>query len=146
MLAFLGTRFGRGVLAAVIISATLLATWSSFTLLRHALAKAQGAAAEQTAAATVAKGQTAATQSAADTTILGVRRDARTDSIHEEHAHAIASTHGADAPIDRALNDTGRRQLCDYAAYQGDPECDRLRGAHPAQLPDSGARDTTTPY
>ena len=78
------------------------------------------------AAATVASHQTAAGQTAAGIIDTGAQRALTTTNLQAKHATAI--TAAGDSP---ALNDVGRRGLCEYEAYAADPSCVELRKAHP---------------
>ncbi len=130
-----------GLAIAALIAAAGLGGYGYVTHLQHAAARAQGVAATQTGVATVATGQTAATADASSIADRGARRDELTITLHEDHAHALQSTPGADAPLPAGLNLAGRRGLCGYAAYAADPGCVGLRGDDPAQLPPAGGGD-----
>ena len=92
------------------------------------IAAAQGAAA-------VAAGQGGAQADAAQILDAASQRLATTLATHQENARAISAAPGADAPLDPRLNDAGRRGLCRFSAYAGDPDCAGLLQPDPGQLP-----------
>jgi hypothetical protein len=71
----------------------------------------------------------------------GAQRDRRDEIQHQENSHAIASVSGSGQSLDPDLNAAGRRGLCGYDAYVGDPACVQLRGPDPGQRPQTGGAD-----
>lgn len=141
--------FGLSKLEAYLIAGLLAATvilggLTYVNHLRNALASAKVAVVEAKAQTTVAAGQTAAITSAAAIADQSAQRTALDITMHEDHANAIQAAAGASAPVDPALNDRGRRGLCEYASYSDDAGCAGLRVGHPAQLPQAGGADATT--
>jgi hypothetical protein len=106
--------------------------------LQSALQAAQAAQAN-------AQAQAAAATAAGQTVAAGAVRDAATRDTHTENEHAIQSAPGSGQGLDAALNDAGRRGLCNFRAYQSDPTCVQLRGPGAGGRPDAGGADPSAP-
>mgnify|MGYP001547927431 CR=1 FL=1 len=102
--------------------------------LQEALQQAQAAQAS-------ARAQAASAKAAGAVLSAGAARDAATGAVHTENEHAIQSALGSGQGLDRALNDAGRRGLCQFRAYWADPACVQLRGDDPGRRPNPGGAD-----
>lgn len=60
---------------------------------------------------------------AVDTIGKSAARDAAADTITRENDRAIREAPGAGAPVDPAVDASGRRSVCRRAAYRGHPDC-----------------------
>jgi hypothetical protein len=101
--------------------------------------QAQLAAAQ--ALARSAQAQAAAAGDAAAVVAAGAARDQHTLTIHTENSHVLQAAPGSATSLDPGLNAAGRRGLCGYAAYDGDPACVQLRGDGAGQRSPAGAAD-----
>jgi hypothetical protein len=97
------------------------------------------------AAQATAQAQAAAATAAGATVAAGAARDAATRDTHTENEHAIQSAPGSGQGLDSALNDAGRRGLCNFHAYQSDPFCVQLHGPGSGQRPDASGADASAP-
>ncbi|HVY35272.1 MAG TPA: hypothetical protein VG960_12730 [Caulobacteraceae bacterium] len=85
--------------------------------------------------------QAASAKAAGAVLSAGAARDAATGAVHTENEHAIQSAPGSGQGLDRALNDAGRRGLCQFRSYWADPACVQLRGDDSGRRADAGGAD-----
>jgi len=93
--------------------------------------------------AKVTTSQTAAVATGAAIADHRAVQDQLSITVHQDNAHAIEAAPGASALIDPGLNDAGRRGLCRYAAYAGDPGCAGLLQGNTSQLPPTGTANAS---
>lgn len=130
------------ILWPVIAALGGLGAVAGFALYIHELqagkARAEAQAAQQHAVAVVQTGQAAAAGQAAQIVSQGAQQHDLTIHVQQENDRAILAAPGAAQAVDPRLNDIGRRGLCRYAAYAGDPECAGLRQPDPGGGPAAG--------
>ena len=143
MIALLLSRWRTAGLAALCaVAAGLFLLWRFEAGRARALAGQVAAAqAAAQAAERVDQSMAAAAGEARAVASNGAARDARNLAQHGENRDAIQTAPGADQGLDPGLNAAGRRGLCAYQAYRGDPDCLQLRGPHPAGRPPADAPD-----
>ncbi len=127
--------------AAGCAGAAVLALFGLWRLEAGHARRLQDEAAAAQAGQKSAQAQAAAAGSAVAVVAAGAQRDARDQTLHEENSHAIAAISGSGQSLDPDLNAAGRRGLCGYAAYAGDPACIQLRSPDPGQRPQAGGTD-----
>lgn len=95
---------------------------------------------EQTAAgnATVGQGQAQNNAAAQTITVAGQARDTVDLEVHEHNDQTIASSPGADQPLDPRLVRNLDVGLCEHAAFRADPGCAGLLPGNSSQLPGPG--------
>lgn len=101
----------------------------------------QAALQQAQAAQSLAQAQAASARAAGAVLFAGAARDAATGAVHTENEYAIQSAPGSGQGLDRALNDAGRRGLCQFRAYWADPACVQLRGVDPGRRPNPNRAD-----
>ena len=132
----------RNLLLAGAAIAALAFGWLYVRTIQHDLAVAKVAAVVTKDKGALTDAQIAAQADGATIADRGAQRDSLSITLHEAHANALQAAPGSTAPVDRALNDTGRRGLCGYASYAADPGCAGLLIRDPAQLPSPGPGHT----
>lgn len=138
---FVLTKLQIWLMGTAAVATAILAVLVYIGVLKHDLAAAKVQAQISADTATIAAGQTSVTEAAAKINDQGVQRDALTITVHQDNAHAIETAAGAGVRLDPGVNSAGRRGLCRYAAYAGNPSCARLFQDHPAVLPPGGGSD-----
>jgi hypothetical protein len=79
----------------------------------------------------IAEGQAAAGRDAVGVVVGNAEGQAATDKITEGNRDAILSAPGAQAQVDHAVGDAGRRSVCLRRSARDLPACKRLLDAHP---------------
>ncbi|HUO23659.1 MAG TPA: hypothetical protein VMU59_14175 [Caulobacteraceae bacterium] len=130
----------RAAAMALLTSLLALALWLWRAEAGHA-ARLQAELEAAKGAAAMANADAKASQAAGTVIAAGAARDAAGEARHEENDHAIQTAPGSGQGLDPGLNSAGRRGLCLYGAYRGDPACVQLLGPDPAGLSDAGAAD-----
>ena len=137
MIALLSQWKTLGLGALCLLLAALVALWRIET--GRAQKLAQDAAAARTADR-MDQAKAAAGQDAAQVIGAAADRDQHTLTLHMENSHALEAASGYGQSLDPDLNAAGRRGLCGFAAYAGDPACAQLRGPDPAGRPQARGR------
>lgn len=112
--------FGWVILSAAV--AALVVTVALFWLQGHN----HNAATVAKAGGIIAQGQAAAGRDAVGVVVGNADTQAATDQTTKENRDAILNAPGAQAPVDPAVGDAGRRAVCMRQSARDLPACKRL--------------------